>query len=61
MKTPLHLAVENGHYRVVEYLLNCNAKINVVDLFNKTPLNIAIDKKHKEITHFIKKKGGKKE
>jgi len=55
------LAVEKGHYRVVEYLINCNAKINAVDLFNKTPLNVAIDKKYKEIERFIKKKGGKKE
>jgi len=71
-ETPLHYAANNGHLRVVEYLVNQNADINAKDNDMKTPLGLAsesgeyddeydneYDKKSKsKVVEFLKSKGG---
>ena len=37
-RTPLHLACARGHVEIVEELLVWNAKLNIADNQNKTPL-----------------------
>lgn len=31
-RTPLHMAVKGGHIRIVEYLVNSDADINIKDI-----------------------------
>ena len=39
VESPLHLAVQNNHYRIVEFLLENGANPNIVDANNDTPLH----------------------
>jgi class 3 adenylate cyclase len=43
--SPLHIAVENGHHGVVEYLLKSTANVDCKNMKGETPLSIAIRKK----------------
>jgi len=58
MRTPLHCAVQNNHYDVVELLVNNGVQVNQKDIGNKTPLQYAEDKGFKKIIEFLKKRGG---
>ena len=40
--TPIYTAAANGDLEIVQYLLNKNAEVNVVDEIGSTPLNIAV-------------------
>lgn len=42
--TPLHVAVDLGHYDVVDALLSYNADCNMRDHNNNTPLHIAVSR-----------------
>lgn len=54
-RTPLHLACSDGHYHIVEYLLNtCNVDKNCKDRWGNTPLS-EIEKKDGENYVKIKK------
>jgi len=41
-KTPLHLAVVKGHIEIVRYLVQEDAKLNVIDNEQRTPLIKAV-------------------
>jgi ankyrin repeat protein len=45
-KTALHLAAEEGHYQIVELLLQRGAKIDTKDHAGYTPLKLAQEKGH---------------
>ena len=45
--TPLHIAVDLGHFPTVEVLLNANADPNIKDHNDETALHIAVKKVHK--------------
>ena len=47
--TPLHLAIKDGHVRVVEYLLQVGADIDKKDSRKRTPLDIAV---WKDVSYF---------
>jgi len=49
----------NGHLRVVEFLINQKADINLKDKNGKTPLGLSIDGHKSSITEFIRSQGGK--
>lgn len=56
LQTPLHVAAEGSHLRVVDHLLVFGAKLNVWDKNHDSPLTIASCKGHsKVITAFLKK------
>ena len=54
--TPLHLASEYGHTEITKLLLDNNASMVLKDRRNKTPLDIAEEKRHKKIIRMIKEK-----
>ncbi|RPA99305.1 ankyrin repeat protein, partial [Choiromyces venosus 120613-1] len=43
--TPLHLAIEAGHFEVFQCLLKEGANIKIQDNKKQTPLNLALSKK----------------
>ena len=43
--TPLHVAVEHGHVRIVEHLLKIGADVDKKDSSMTTPLDVAVFKK----------------
>ena len=40
-ETPLHVAVENNNYQIVQLLLEHGADVNILDDYNDTPLHLA--------------------
>ncbi|MFP3032786.1 MAG: ankyrin repeat domain-containing protein, partial [Wolbachia sp.] len=52
--TPLHNACSNGHLKVVEYLIEKGASLKAKNKDGKTPLDLAIQKGHKDIVQTIK-------
>ena len=40
--SPLHLAAMSGNINTIKLLLVCNARINVLDAYGKTPLEYAV-------------------
>ena len=42
--TPLHVAVEHDHVRIVEYLLKVGADVDKEDSSGRTPLDVAVSK-----------------
>ena len=63
-ETPLYLAVQYGHLSVVEYLVNHNADINIVNSRNQTPLYYASlnnypNQQQSAIIQFLKSRGAK--
>jgi len=51
--TPLHLAAENGHLSVVEYLINQKADIIVKGDFDRTPLHFAAKNGHLRVVEYL--------
>ena len=42
--TPLHVAVEHDHVRIVEFLLKVGADVDKKDSSGRTPLYVAVSK-----------------
>lgn len=53
-RTPLHLAASEGHTHIVQYLINYQAKTNLIDRWGNTALDDAIQNKHQEIVDLLK-------
>lgn len=52
-KSPLHIAVEQGHYEIVDFLLVWGSNPNIKDAIGHTPLHSAIIHKHFEIAKLL--------
>ena len=57
--TPLHYEAANGHTEIAELLLANGADVNAKDICDKTPLDVAIRRKHTETIEHLRKHGGK--
>ena len=55
----IHEAAEAGNITVVKYHLDAGVNVNVEDERGKTPLDLAISRKHPETSDLIRKNGGK--
>ena len=56
LRTPLHLAASNGHFKTVRYLVEkCGVEVNCKDRWGSTPLN---DAAKQNIIDFLLEKGG---
>ncbi|EAY04032.1 hypothetical protein TVAG_055180 [Trichomonas vaginalis G3] len=53
MKTPLHIAAENGYKELVELFISHGADVNSIDYDGKTALYYAAENNHKEIIEFL--------
>ena len=51
--TPLYVATQKGHERVVEYLLTHGAEVNVADKNGVTPLYVATQKSHERVVEYL--------
>ena len=49
MRTPLHVAVEEGEKELIKYLLDKKADSNITDLDGNTPLDLAAKKKQERM------------
>eukprot|EP01080_Neovahlkampfia_damariscottae_P004838 gene4838-8423_t len=58
-RTALHLASEEGHIEIVEYLLSKNADVNVTDRWGVTPLRGALNKDNGKIAELLRDKGAR--
>jgi ankyrin repeat protein len=56
-RTPLHWAVMGGHVEVVRLLLSRGAKVNIKDEDGKTALDLAREKRDREIIALLEKAG----
>lgn len=55
--TPLHLAVLNGHAKLVKRLIHHGADVNVCNFREITPLHVAIHERSEEIIRLLLKHG----
>ena len=46
LRTPLHKACYFGHSNIVEYLLECGADVDAIDVEGDTPIHIAAQEDH---------------
>ncbi len=53
LATPLFIASQNGHLTVVEALINAGASLDQMDIYNETPLLVAIRKAHTAIVAML--------
>lgn len=51
--SPLHVAIENGNYRVVEYLVKNGSSVHVVDADGTSPLTKAVVRKEWKIAQLL--------
>lgn len=51
--TPLHWAVERGHLLVVHLLLRHQANTNVLNKFDKTPMEIALTNSRNDLAELL--------
>ncbi|CAD6207864.1 GSCOCG00010253001-RA-CDS [Cotesia congregata] len=56
--SPLHLAVDKSHLRVIKYLIDHGADVNAI-CDDKTPLYLAVENKNKEIVKLLIKNKAK--
>ncbi len=61
MRTPLHLASQNGHDAVVNILINAGADKDAKDTENYTPLHLASRNGHGAVVNILIKAGADKE
>jgi len=59
-RAAMHLAAENGHLEVIEFLFANGAKIDLVDNFGNTPYEIAKNHNHVQICKYIEELETKK-
>ena len=57
--TPLHEAAYHGHKEIAELLITAGADVNAQVSFDDSPLDMAITRKHTEITDLLRTHGGK--
>ncbi len=56
----LHNAVTRGYYHMVVWLVeNASPDLNSNNFQGKSPLSVAIERKHETIAQFLRKRGGK--
>ena len=53
MNLPIHYAVKKGNLGIVKALVKVGSPINVPGYANKTPLELAIDGQHQDITEYL--------
>lgn len=56
-RTALHIAASEGHIHVVRYLVERNARINIKDRFNRTPLDEAMLSAHEDVVNYLRSCG----
>lgn len=54
--TPLHLAVKTKNFKAIQILIEKNSSLNIKNLSNKTPLEIADEDTQKLIHDLLNKK-----
>ena len=54
--TPLHIACQNGHMKVIQILLARGADVDHRNVNRCTPLNLAVKAKHKETVRLLMSK-----
>uniref|UniRef100_A0A914CWQ8 Myotrophin n=1 Tax=Acrobeloides nanus TaxID=290746 RepID=A0A914CWQ8_9BILA len=55
-RTVLHIAAAQGNLDVVQWLVEHGADVIATDIDDKTPLNLAEERKKKQITEYLKKR-----
>jgi ankyrin repeat protein len=58
-RTALHLAAQQGHLEVVEFLISKVSNLNEVDKYGLTPIRCAMNSNHLEVVELLRKFGGK--
>lgn len=53
----MHIAAENGHYLIAEYLISKGAEIDDRDLIGKTPLFYSVENGYVDICALLLSKG----
>ncbi|KAF7665819.1 hypothetical protein LDENG_00130740 [Lucifuga dentata] len=56
-RTPLHIAVSEGHLKVVQYLLSHGATVYAKDRYGDTPLCNAVRFRHKDVVRLLRQTG----
>lgn len=56
-RSPLHLAVENGHEEIVQFMLSLGSSVHMKDMGQNTPLLTAVKHGYTKIIKLLKKAG----
>lgn len=51
--SPLHWAAKEGHFKIVELLMQRGARINATNRGDDTPLHLGAAHGHREIVHMV--------
>ncbi len=57
--TPSHWTARNGHTEALRCLIELKANVNVIDKYDKTPLDYAIERGHTESANILRENGAK--
>ncbi|EOY23605.1 Acyl-CoA binding protein 2 isoform 2 [Theobroma cacao] len=60
-RTPLHWAVDRGHFKITEALVSRNADVNAKDNEGQTPLHYAVVCEREDIAEFLVKQNADKD